>query len=256
MVSTTDPYDLLGIAPGASRDTMKQAWRRAALQWHPDARPGDAHAQQRFVELREAYGAVMARAGNPRISVPPAPAPVDRARQDLSWLHAGLCNHPPVHVLHQVRQRRRRRRLRVAIRRGFRRAGPALRCSGWVLVLAYLLIGMLGAFSIVETCHRRSRPPRPGEPVQAAAPHQWVVGWPTAGTLVVLLSCTGWRRRRRAAWGLTSAALLLTAFAAAECLRTGAIAAAAWSAAAIAAPAVLAAWIALREVLLPQPARP
>ena len=37
-----DHYQLLGVAPGASREEIAQAWRRRARAEHPDRRPGEA----------------------------------------------------------------------------------------------------------------------------------------------------------------------------------------------------------------------
>jgi len=52
-----DLYQLLGVARGASREEIAQAWRRRARAEHPDARPGQAgeEAAGRFRALAEAY---------------------------------------------------------------------------------------------------------------------------------------------------------------------------------------------------------
>jgi curved DNA-binding protein CbpA len=53
-----DHYQLLGVARGASREEITQAWRRQARAEHPDSRPGEAddEAAGRFRVLAEAYG--------------------------------------------------------------------------------------------------------------------------------------------------------------------------------------------------------
>ena len=52
-----DLYQLLGVARGASREEIAQAWRRRARTEHPDRRPGEAgdEATGRFRALAEAY---------------------------------------------------------------------------------------------------------------------------------------------------------------------------------------------------------
>ena len=52
-----DHYQLLGVARGASREEIAQAWRRRARDEHPDSRPGDAgdEVAGRFRALAEAW---------------------------------------------------------------------------------------------------------------------------------------------------------------------------------------------------------
>jgi curved DNA-binding protein CbpA len=52
-----DHYQLLGVARGASREEIAQAWRRRARAEHPDRQPGEAgdEAAGRFRALAEAY---------------------------------------------------------------------------------------------------------------------------------------------------------------------------------------------------------
>src|SRR4030067_2720436 len=50
-----DYYELLGFPRNASEEEIKKAYRRMALNYHPDRNPGDKEAEEKFKEASEAY---------------------------------------------------------------------------------------------------------------------------------------------------------------------------------------------------------
>ncbi len=55
-MATQDYYELLGVERGASIDEIKKAYRKLAMQYHPDRNPGNEEAEHKLKELNQAYG--------------------------------------------------------------------------------------------------------------------------------------------------------------------------------------------------------
>ena len=50
-----DYYEVLGVSREATQEEVKKAYRKRALQFHPDRNPGDKEAEKKFKEISEAY---------------------------------------------------------------------------------------------------------------------------------------------------------------------------------------------------------
>ncbi len=55
MATKRDYYEVLGVDRNADEKTIKSAYRKKAIQYHPDKNPGDKEAEEKFKEAAEAY---------------------------------------------------------------------------------------------------------------------------------------------------------------------------------------------------------
>jgi molecular chaperone DnaJ len=74
-MSKRDYYEVLGVNRDATPDEIKKAYRKLAMQYHPDKNPGNKEAEEKFKEAAEAYDVLS--------------TPEKKARYD-QFGHAGL----------------------------------------------------------------------------------------------------------------------------------------------------------------------
>ena len=53
-----DFYEVLGVSRGSDEAALKSAYRKLAMQYHPDRNPGNSEAEHKFKEISEAYDAL------------------------------------------------------------------------------------------------------------------------------------------------------------------------------------------------------
>lgn len=57
-MAETNPYKVLGLDEGASKDEVTRAYRKLAKKYHPDLNPGDEAAAKKMAEVNAAYDAI------------------------------------------------------------------------------------------------------------------------------------------------------------------------------------------------------
>lgn len=59
MPQTNDPYAVLGLSRGASKEEVTKAYRKLAKKYHPDLNPGDEAAAKKMAEVNAAYDSII-----------------------------------------------------------------------------------------------------------------------------------------------------------------------------------------------------
>jgi len=196
MPPSFDPYEVLGVDPEADVETLRRAYRRAALACHPDNCRGDpAAAERRFLEVVKAYRIAQARLLRREGAVgPDALRPQDFARAEDPW-------HFEVHWDGPFGRRRPHRRpnaqrVVLATRDENRLFAVLLTGSAAAAVAVAVWLARTGAFG-------RTGPDGPGWPHAAAA--ATAVGLYAAGLTASVLTPV---LTRRVAWLVRRVGLL------------------------------------------------
>jgi hypothetical protein len=84
-----DPFAVLGVQPGASRDEVQAAYRRAAKRWHPD-RDASPAAARRMAEVNAAWEALRDGAAPAPVAAAPAANGGGARVRAGSWLPAAM----------------------------------------------------------------------------------------------------------------------------------------------------------------------
>eukprot|EP00401_Gymnodinium_catenatum_P080711 CAMPEP_0117471654 /NCGR_PEP_ID=MMETSP0784-20121206/7841_1 /TAXON_ID=39447 /ORGANISM="" /LENGTH=136 /DNA_ID=CAMNT_0005265777 /DNA_START=319 /DNA_END=729 /DNA_ORIENTATION=+ len=58
-MAAPNPYDAIGIPRGATKEKVRESFRKRALVEHPDVNPDDPQAAERFTDLVNAYNKIM-----------------------------------------------------------------------------------------------------------------------------------------------------------------------------------------------------
>lgn len=158
-----DYYRTLGLGPEATAEEIRRAYRRLALEWHPDRNPGNPQAAERFVEISEAYAVLVdpaKRAAYDRARRLGAPAEFRHSREDL---FRDLFADPGASAIFEELAREFERLGMRVDRRYFRQTlfGGRAVVTGGIFVVTPLT-PVLGLFRLVRAAVRGAPPPPVG----------------------------------------------------------------------------------------------
>ena len=77
-----DPYEVLGLEPGATRAEVRAAYLRLAKKHHPDKNPGDKASEWIFKEVGRAYESLREKSAHPEHGEPAQHERAAQARRD------------------------------------------------------------------------------------------------------------------------------------------------------------------------------
>jgi molecular chaperone DnaJ len=78
-----DPHEILGVSPGASEEDIKRAYKRMAMEWHPDRHGGSKEAEERFKEVNAAYQILTGKAGRGQGPSSPNASPFEGMDEEI-----------------------------------------------------------------------------------------------------------------------------------------------------------------------------
>ena len=102
-----NPYQVLGLQPGASGDDIKRAFRRLASENHPDKNPGDTAKEAQFKQINEAYqmlGDESKRHIYDTRGARPPHINIDDIFSVMNQDFGSIFNHPPIYPGRKVPQ--------------------------------------------------------------------------------------------------------------------------------------------------------
>jgi len=108
-----DYYAILGVHETAKAEEIKRAYRRLALQYHPDRNPGDEKAEERFKEVTEAYGVLIDEEKRRHY---------DRLRKERGWRPSDQ-GYTPEEIFRDLFTNREAASIFAELRREFKRSG-------------------------------------------------------------------------------------------------------------------------------------
>jgi tetratricopeptide (TPR) repeat protein len=80
-MNIADCYRVLGLRTGATYEEIKTSYRRLARQLHPDLNPGDQRAQERFIQVTEAYRFLLTIVNSSEQTTPNSRVPTEQKQQ-------------------------------------------------------------------------------------------------------------------------------------------------------------------------------